>query len=77
MRGFFKISTEKERIAGFEDAADLIQELKPSHPVKVPDGAAEKKYKKVLAFTTLRRHFKQAIKVFTLEAEDADAIDVA
>src|SRR5208282_964440 len=45
--------------------------------VEIADGAAQKQYEEMLARAALCRHLEQSVEILALEAQDADAIDVA
>src|SRR5579862_614194 len=75
--GFLQVGSQQQRISGLQYTPHLIEKLQARHAVKVTDGAAQKQNQQMLSRTAVCSYFMQAVEIFTLEAQNADAIDVA
>src|SRR5208282_3404620 len=75
--GFFEVGSEKKRVSGLKNAAHFCQKLNASRAIEVSDRASEEQHEKMLAGRAVRSHFEQSVKIFALEAHDADGFDVA
>jgi hypothetical protein len=72
-----QIGSEQKGVSRLEDSPDLGQKFQPCDPIKIPDGAAKKQHKQMLATLATGSDLQQAIEILALKTYDADGIDVA
>src|ERR1700674_2741301 len=77
MNRFRQVGAQQQRVARLEDLAHFTQELYVCWMFEVADGAAQEYDQQLLSLPASSSHLQQSIKIFALEADDADRINVA
>jgi len=77
LNGFEHVRAEEKRVPGPENMAQIEKKVRAGGAIEVADGAAEEEDEKMLARSATGSDFAETVEVFTFEADDADAVDVA
>src|SRR5690242_8073918 len=75
--GLQHVGAKKERVAWQKNLAQVAQKFGASGAIEVADVAAKEKSEQMLAGGAAGCDFAEAVKKLALEADDADAVDVA
>ena len=77
LNGLEHVRAEEKRVAGKKNFADTAKKIRTGGAVEVTDVAAEEEDEEMLAGGAAGSDFTEAIEILALEADDADAVDVA
>jgi len=77
LNGLEHVRAEEKRVTGQKNLADAAEKIRTGGAVKVADVAAEEENEKMFAGGTAGGDFAKSVEIFALEADDADAVDVA
>ena len=75
--GFEHVGAEQKRVAGLENLAQIVEEVRACGAIEITDGAAKKEDEQMFARGPARGDFAETVEIFAFEAYDADAVDVA
>src|SRR5258707_2987245 len=75
--GLEHVDAEQKRVPGLKNLTQIAKKVRAGGAIEVADGTAEEKHEKMLGGSAAGGNFAEPVEIFALEANDADAVDVA